>query len=173
MLTLPLYGLRRMGSHLVFRQPVGLKVGSEHLGSSRHSIQVRTWNHITFTMKKAFVALRFILLYLPWAGEAFAPSTTILPPRRRRRMLVASSSPLLLQGSLRHDDFARIFGKQEAEERRLREKATEYRSMPKQQQRDVYFNAKDPDGKEEEITTAGAETTTTNATKTVCNRSRA
>jgi len=37
---------------------------------------------------------------------------------------------LSLQGTLRNDDFARIFGKQEASERETRELATEYYKPP-------------------------------------------
>jgi len=91
------------------------------------------------------IAARYLLLVLllVWGvGEAFVPTTL---PRRPRL------APLL-QGTLGHGDFSKIFGPQEADERRIRELASEYRPPPKQQQ-------------QEEETAAAAATNTTKAVR--------
>lgn len=59
--------------------------------------------------------------------EAFSPPGTSIVPRHRSS---SSSSRVLLFGTIRNDDFSKIFGSQEAAERRTRDLAREYHPPP-------------------------------------------
>jgi len=70
-------------------------------------------------MKSIAASYLLLVLLLVWGlGKAFVPTTL---PRRPRL------APRLLQGTLGHTDFSKIFGPQEADERRIRDLASEYR----------------------------------------------
>lgn len=71
---------------------------------------------------------------------------------------------LRLHGTIRNDDFSKIFGNQEADERRIRELASEYRPPPKRSSSQDDSNKPSDDTTTKNSVSVG---TTTNTTKAV------
>jgi hypothetical protein len=88
-------------------------------------------------MKQLLASSTGMIYLLVRTGNAFiVPYSTVrttdgVPCRQRRQQEVSFKQQPQLQGTIGHDDFANIFGQEEAAERRTRELAAEFRRPPK------------------------------------------